>query len=144
MKFLAVVNSICLVILIGVSYLAVDRLASINHALWYQVSLIGDKETYEEYLGTSGLREPNEEWPYWNMAVQGNSLSGDLFKIGYLTKRSSCQIQPKDICTEIAYIWRKFGTIDASRAKFEARFYTHISNDSRGSSGPIEIQPRYQ
>ena len=144
LKFRAVVNTICLLALVTLGCFAAQKLDAINRGVWFQNYLLTKDETILEYMGSSGLRAPTDEWPYWNMAVQSNPVQGNLIKIGSLVKPSKCQIQPKDICTEIAYIWRKFETLDANRAQFESFFYGHVFEENRGGLDRTQIKPRHQ
>ena len=144
MKFLAVVNTICLVALAGLAGFAAERLHKINHGVWYQNYLLTKDETILEYMGSSGLQAPTEDWPYWNTAVRANPLPEDLTKTIAFTKPSKCQIKEKDFCIEIVHIWNQFAALQASRAKFESLFYGHIFQESREGLSRTQIKPRYQ
>ncbi len=147
MKVLHWINTITLLLILGAVVYVADVGLRINSGVWYQVFLMKGGDVSEHILDgkpipdLGGFQEPTEEWPYWNTAVRANPSSEDLLKTVSLTKESGCQITEKNFCTEIAYIWRKFDTDAATRAKFKAEFYNHLFQESRGD---IAIRPRNQ
>ena len=65
-------------------------------------------------------------------------ISKSLYQreIGY---KGGCQITDDNVCTEIAYIWRKIGAMDSKRAELAANIYSIMFRRSREGQ---EIRPR--